>query len=243
MEEPCQVDAAVDGWGVAKLSESAAFLGTDSSVEAAIADEGRAEAIALGYLESLQAAGPAGGVTVTFAAVGSWDCSAVQVKSLPGAASAGAVAGGVLVAEMMKAVALLALAASVDRLCQALAIQHSAAAAAAFAAIFDAAVSAARQLAAAQCCLGNPAAVQGFLENPAAGPSSPENPAAGPSFLEIPAAGSDFLGNLLAGSGCLENPAAGASSPDNPAAGPNCLGNLAAEPRCLGNPAAVQSCL
>lgn len=47
-EEPCQVGAAVDEWGVVKPSESAAFVGTDSSVAAAIADEGRVEAIALG---------------------------------------------------------------------------------------------------------------------------------------------------------------------------------------------------
>lgn len=45
--EPCQVGAAVDE-GVVKLSVSAAFLGTDLSGVAAIADEERVEAIALG---------------------------------------------------------------------------------------------------------------------------------------------------------------------------------------------------
>lgn len=48
MAEPCRVGAAVDGWGVVKLSESAAFVGTDLSVAAAIAAEGRVEATALG---------------------------------------------------------------------------------------------------------------------------------------------------------------------------------------------------
>lgn len=48
MEEPCQVGAAEDGRGVVKLSEPAAFVGMDSSVVAAIVDEGRVEAIALG---------------------------------------------------------------------------------------------------------------------------------------------------------------------------------------------------
>lgn len=47
-EEPCQVGAAVDDWGVVKLFESAAVVGMDLSVAAAIADEGRVEAIALG---------------------------------------------------------------------------------------------------------------------------------------------------------------------------------------------------
>lgn len=46
--EPCQVGAVVDERGVVKLSESAAFLGTDLNVVAAIADEGRVEVIALG---------------------------------------------------------------------------------------------------------------------------------------------------------------------------------------------------
>lgn len=47
-EEPCQVGAAADGQGAVKLSEFAAFVEMDLSVVAVIADEGRAEVIALG---------------------------------------------------------------------------------------------------------------------------------------------------------------------------------------------------
>lgn len=239
-EEPCQVGAAEDGRGEGKLSEAAAFVGMDSSVVAAIVDEGRVEVIALGW----GAAGPAGEVTVTFAAVGSWDCSAVQVKSHLGAASvAEAVAGGLLAAslqEMMKPVHRLVLAASVDRLYQALAVQHSAAA---FATFVDAAVFAARlqQPAAVQCCLGSPAAVQSSLEKPAAGSCCLEKPAAGSSCLENPAAGLSCLGNLVAVLSCLGNLAAELSCLGNPAAGPNCLGNPAAVADCQGKLAAVQS--
>lgn len=192
-------------------------------------------------------AGLAGVVTVTFAAVGSWDCSAVRAKSHPGAASvAEVVAGGLLAAalpEMMKAVlVLLVLAAFVGHLYLVLEAQHSVAAAAAFAICVDAAVFAARpqQLAVVQCCLGNPAAVLSFREKPAAGSSCLENPAAGVSCLENPAAGLSSLGNQVAVLWCLDNPAAEPSFLGIPAAGSDCLGNPAAGSDCLGNLAAVQ---
>lgn len=213
-------------------------------------------------------AGLADVVTVTFAAVGSWDCSAVQAKSHLDASVAEVIAGGLLAAtlpEMMKFVFPLVLAAFVGHLYLVLEGQHSVAAAvaAAFAIYVDAAVSAAKlqQLAAVQCCLGNLAAVLSFLEKPAAEPSCLENPAAGASCLEIPAAGLSSLGNLVAVLSCLGNPVAEQCFLGNPAVGSNCLGTPAAVAcclgklaavqhylgtpglRCLGNPAAVPSCL
>lgn len=185
----------------------------------------------------------AGVVTVTFAAVGSWDCSAVQVKSHLDASVAEVIGGGLLAAalpEMMTVVSRLVLAASVGRLYLVLEGQHSVAAAA-FAICVDAAVSAARlQLAAVQGCLGNLAAVPSSLEKPAAEPSCLENPAAGLSCLEIPAAEPSSLGNLVAVLSCLGNPAAEPCFLGNPAAESNCLGNPAAVVYCLGKPAAVQ---